>query len=261
MGQKKQNRRRTLRVVYRIVLTCFTAFALSSCLLNRVVELKGQFCEFESNFSLQFDDSVDIYFNKPVLLDSDILWLSGAPPTKITKSADELTMTFVIEKVMSQPGYVPDPENDIQVDLHFGRFDDGFKLKHVRMDPKLSVLMNPDFLSEEVINSAARDVCDTGWSFASTTLEMDISEQELSLLPNREEILELLGAPFDQVDQDTGFVYQYRLKGEKRESEFARLVVWFDETGEKPVRMESDYSRYHTKADFIEKKVFLRVSL
>ena len=38
-------------------------------------------------------------------------------------------------------------------------------------------------------------------------------------------------------------------------------MAWFDESGEKPVRMESNYSRYHTKADFIEKKVFLRVTL
>ena len=84
-----------------------------------------------------------------MLLDTDILWLSGAPPTKTTKTADELTMTFVIEKVMSQPGYLPDPANDIQVDLHFDRFDDEFKLRRVRMDPKLTTLMNPDFFDKE----------------------------------------------------------------------------------------------------------------
>ena len=260
-GRTKQNRRRALRVVYRATLICCTAFALSGCLLNRMMELKDQFCDFESNFSLQFEDSVEFSFNQPMLLDTDILWLSGAPPTKTRKTADELTMTFVIEKVMSQPGYLPDPANDIQVDLHFDRFDDGFKLRRVQMDPKLTSLMNPDFFDKNVINSAAQEICDTGRSFASTKMEMDIPELELRLLPSRQEILELLGAPLEQIDQDTGFVYQYRHKGEKHQSEIARLMVWFDESGEKPVRMESNYSRYHTKADFIEKKVFLRVTL
>jgi hypothetical protein len=260
IGRKKPNRR-ILRVVFRATLACFTALALSGCLLNRMVELKDQFCDFDSNFSLQFEDSMEFSFNQPMLLDTDILWLSGAPPTKTTKSADELTMTFVIEKVMSQPGYLPDPADDIQVDLHFDRFDDGFKLRRVRMDPKLTTLMNPDFFDKEVINSAAQEICDTGRSFASTKMEMDIPELELRMLPNRQEILELLGAPLEHIDQDTGFVYQYRLKGEKHQSEFARLVVWFDESGEKPVRMESNYSRYHTIADFIEKKLFLRVTL
>ena len=61
-GRTKQNRRRALRVVYRATLTCVTAFALSGCLLNRMVELKDQFCDFDSNFSLQFEDSVEFYF-------------------------------------------------------------------------------------------------------------------------------------------------------------------------------------------------------
>jgi hypothetical protein len=261
MSRINQHRRRVLRVVYRATFICCVAFAMSSCLLNRVVVLKGQFCDFESNFGLQFSDSLEVYFYKPVLLDSDMLWLAGAPPTKVSKTADELVMTFVIEKIMAQPDYAPDPANEFQVDLYFGRFDQEYRLKHVWMDPKLSALMNPEFFNEEVINSAAKNVCDTGWSFASTTLELDISEQELSQLPNRQEILELLGAPLKQVGQDTGFVYQYRLKGQKHESDIARLVVWFDESGEMPVRMESNYSRYHTKADFIEKKVFLRVSI
>jgi len=71
----------------------------------------------------------------------------------------------------------------------------------------------------------------------------------------------MLGAPLEQAGHDNGLVYKYRLKGEQRESEFFRLSVWFDDSGEIPLRMESQHSRYHTKADFMERKVFFKVSI
>ena len=101
----------------------------------------------------------------------------------------------------------------------------------------------------------------TGWSFVSSKVEMDISDEDLDRLPNRQEILGLLGPPTELVDQDTGFTFEYRLKGEDPKPQIARFTVWFDEFGEKPVRFESRYSRYQTRADFIEKKMSMKVEL
>ena len=129
------------------------------------------------------------------------------------------------------------------------------------MDPKLKELINADLIDEEYISSAVRNVCDKGLNFAFTSLEMDISEQELNMLPDRQEILQLLGPPLEKVDQDTGLVYEYRVKGEQTDPNIARFTVWFDETGMKPVRVESRYFRYQTRADFLEKKMYIKVTI
>jgi hypothetical protein len=41
----------------------------------------------------------------------------------------------------------------------------------------------------------------------------------------------------------------------------ARFTVWFDETGENPARMDSQYSHFRTSADFIKKKMFMKVNI
>ena len=41
----------------------------------------------------------------------------------------------------------------------------------------------------------------------------------------------------------------------------AQFTVWFDENSQKPLRMESQYAKYSTKADFIAKKVSMNVEL
>jgi hypothetical protein len=256
-----RDRKTALRASRWSILVAIMVFSLSSCLVNRVVEIKEQFCDFDSNFNLQFDNSVDFRFNHPVLLDSDILWLSGASPTEIVQSEDELLMIFLIEKVMPASVQENDSGQNFRIDLNFDHFDEEYKLRQVRMDPKLKELINPELFDEEYISSMVRNVCDTGLNFAFTSMEMDISEQELNMLPDRQEILRLLGPPLEKVDQDTGLVYEYRVKGEQTDPNIARFTVWFDETGMKPVRVESRYFRYQTRADFLEKKMYIKVTI
>ena len=129
------------------------------------------------------------------------------------------------------------------------------------MDPKFNAMMNPEFLNEAVLNSAVQNVCDANWSFASTELEMSISDQDLSKLPKRQEILDLLGQPLENFDQENAWVYEFRLISDSKEPSTARFAVWFDESGEMPIRMESRYSRYRTRVDFIEKKMFMKVKI
>jgi hypothetical protein len=74
------------------------ALGLSGCFINRVVEVRDQMCDFDSNFSLQFADSANFNIYNPVLLDKDILWIAGASPTTMTSTENEWSMVFVLEK-------------------------------------------------------------------------------------------------------------------------------------------------------------------
>ena len=236
---------------------CCMSLGLSGCFINRVVEVRDQMCDFDSNFSLQFADSANLNFHSPVLLDRDILWIVGASPTMMTNTQDDLSMVFVLEK----SGPNPRPEDEIRVDLKFDRIDDQYKLMNVRFDPKFNAMINPDFLDKAALDSATQTLCETGLSFASTRMEIDISDQDLDELPNRAEILDSLGPPLKADEGNRSFTYEYRLKGDNSSPMKARFTVWFDETGEKLARMDSEYSHFRTSADFINKKMLLKVKI
>jgi len=244
------------RVLSGVAAGCM-ALGLSGCFINRVVEVRDQMCAFDSNFSLQFADSANFNLHSPVLLDRDILWIAGASPTVMISTEDQLSMLFVLEK----SGPNPRPEDEIRVDLKFGRIDDQYKLMNIRFDPKFNAVINPEFLDKAALDSATQTLCETGLSFASTRVEIDISDQDLDELPNRAEILDSLGPPLEADERNDSITYEYKLKGDELSPMKARFTVWFDETGEKPARMDSEYSHFRTSADFINMKMLMKVKI
>ena len=255
------NRYKPSRWKYRTTLlattSCVVALGLSGCLLSRVSEVRNQFCEFEQNFEIEFGDQPSIRMNQPVMLDQDILWLTGAMPTETVLRPNGKTMTWVIEEAVTEP----DPDNDLRLDLDFRQIDGEYKLSLVRMDPKFNAVMNPDYLDRETLLSTARDVCNTGLGFSMRSMEFDIPDQDIEQLPSRPEVLEMMGLPHDPVTADGGWTYRYRLKGSNDESQTAQFTVWFDEVSLRPLKMESHYSRYRTSADFVSRKLSMNVKL
>jgi len=245
----------------RRLLTGATAgllvLGLNGCFINRAVEVQDQLCDFDSNFSLQFAESANFNIHHPILLDRDILWIAGASPTETVKNDDELLMVFVLEK--AEPN--PRPEDEIRVELNFDQIDEKFKLNNVRFDPKLNAMINPESLDKATIETASQNMCNLGWSFASTKLEMDISDHDLENLPTRTEILGLLGPPLAADEKSGRFTYEYRLKGDGPDPMKARFTVWFDDSGEKPARIDSEYSHFRTSTDFVSKKMLMKVKI
>ena len=247
-------------IVRRVLLGATAGFlmlGLSGCFINRAAEVQDQFCDFDSNFSLKFAESANFNIHHPVLLDRDIIWIAGASPTEMHKSMDKLSMLFVLEKA----GPEPRPEDEIKVELKFDRIDEQYKLRNILFDPKFNVMINSALMDKAAIDAATQTMCEFGWSFVSTKVEVDISDQDLDELPNRTEILDWLGPPLKADEGNRSFTYEYRLKGDNSSPMKARFTVWFDETGEKLARMDSEYSHFRTSADFINKKMLLKVKI
>lgn len=135
------------------------ALGLSGCLFNRAAEVKNQFCDFDSNFNLEFAQSAEFQFYHPVMLDKDILWLTASDPTEILVSGNKKQMVFIMEKY----GTAPDPSTDIRVELEFDWLDEQFRLARIRFDPKLSAMMNPEVIDREAIEAGSRMMCDAGY--------------------------------------------------------------------------------------------------
>jgi hypothetical protein len=251
-----------LRWIVKSALCAGLLLALSGCLFNSVIEVKQQFCDFDAHFSIQTQGTTDFIMQTPVLRDSDILWLSPSPPTSVSTDGPLKQMTFVIEKLGVNAESAVNPE----IRLYFERLDGRFKLKRMQLDENLAGSLGPYRFDSDIMVSAYRDICEMGVSQSSTRIIRDISAEEIEFLPSRDEMLEQFGAPTEIIETNRVFAYEYRVKPDsfeagKRASETARIVVWFDDSGDKPLRMKFSYSRYQTEADFIAGKMKLNVSL
>jgi hypothetical protein len=245
--------------ILSLMLAIIIGPLLSGCLLNRVLIVKGQFCDFESNFAITTDGRTNFLIHDPVLLDKDIIWLAGASPSQVQAESGKLVMTYEIEKVLAQPN----PAHDMEIQLYFESHDDDFKLARVQFDDRLSQLFGPGSMDREMLNTAVQNVCEAGISMASTHLEQHITDQEYAMLPSREEMFEVFGEPSEVIEPGLVFAYEYRLKNQadSADRKLARIEVWFDAPGEKPLRMESSYSRYQAKADFSSRILQLDVNI
>jgi hypothetical protein len=230
---------------------------LSGCMLDRVLEVRSQFCDFEQNFDIEFDQQPGVVMTHPVLLDRDVLWLIGAEPTEITTLPGSKTMTWVIEEAIADP----DPAYDLRFDLEFQYVDEEYRLSQIRLDPKFNALLNPDKLDHETLLASAQDICETGLSFRMRSMEFDIPEEDLEQLPSRPEVLKLAGPPHGLTAPGGGWTWRYRPRGASDESNTAQFTVWFDEISLEPLRMESEYGRYRSQADFSAKKLSMNVKL
>ena len=88
---------RSIRV---LLVSAALTLTLGGCLFNRVLEVRSQFCDFESNFAVDFNGSASLKFAQPVLLSEDITWLLDATPTLERRENGRLEMSFVFEEAL-----------------------------------------------------------------------------------------------------------------------------------------------------------------
>jgi hypothetical protein len=240
------------RAVLRIVaLTCLGTL-VGGCLLTRIYTFKDQFCRYDANFRLQVEENVTLTMFHPVLLDTDVVWLVGAPPTERRQHGDVLRMRYVIEKLQAHP----DSSYDIPIDLGFVLDADGsYRLGYGRLDRNLATLLTP-----EVITQAVENACTAHPSPFERSIHLDLSEADLTGLPTREELLHLLGPPSMKSADDSELVFSYRLKQATDRAEAARGVVWFDSQG-RLRKLKFRYLRYEVRADFVRRQAVITIDL
>ena len=247
--------------IYRsILIVLFSAgltLSLGGCLFNRVLEVRGQFCDFDSNFVVDFDGAASLVFAQPVLLSNDITWLLDAQPTFERRGNGRLEMSFVFEEALA----FPDPARDVRVDMVFTGQEGNYRLESIHSDPSLNAVLNEQTLNAQALQRSAQNICETGWRFGSTEIEVDIQRPDPDALPDRREVVEWLGPPHDRLEDDTGWSYGYRLKGQTNPDLVFRVRLWFDDVTSKPVRVESRYARYRANANFETLKLSMNVEL
>jgi hypothetical protein len=224
---------------------------LSGCSFGRVSTAKKQFCDFDNNFSYSLSGRPELVFANPVFLASDVKWVIGYQPTHIQEDKSDIVHSYVFEKV----GGAESESSNFHFDLHYQQRGDDTVLKSIQFPPQITSLeqfKTIDFAGE--IAASADTVCNYSVGFSMPSLEEDIDPAMLEALPSRAEVIGLLGPPSSELD-DGALVYDYQVRGQVEEEPAMRAVIWYDETGTKPLRMESKYRFMGSRADFVQGKI------
>ncbi|HKX55900.1 MAG TPA: hypothetical protein VJN01_07360, partial [Xanthomonadales bacterium] len=246
-------------IVTRAVLTALVATVLlSACLLTRLYAFKQQFCDYQDNFSFSTDDEFRVNLLHPILLDSDVIWLAGAQPSKQQQDEQSGQMQWIVDKVLPAQS-VPDPEFDeLSIEMDFQVEDEKYKLHQVRMDQRFAYVVSPDLMERHADN-----VCNSSWLVFGRSGEIDLADADLSGQPGRQEIMDYLGQPTtsirDDAEQSLGMRFEYRLRGSKRAQPQYSFEFWHDAQSGELLRSTANSIRFSSTTDFVQKKLWVKI--
>ncbi|HET6565447.1 MAG TPA: hypothetical protein VFG52_08550 [Xanthomonadales bacterium] len=246
-------------IVARAVLTALVAAGLlSACLLTRLFDFKQQFCDYRDNFSFTTGDEFLVQLLNPILLDSDVIWLAGTEPTRREQDDQSEQMQWIVDKVLPSPS-VADPAFDqLYLDMDFVAEDGKYRLHQVRMDPRFSYVLSPDLMERH-----AGNVCNSSWLVFARSGEIDLADADLSGQPDQQEVIDYLGQPSARMRDDDaqalGMLFEYRLRGSKREKPQYSFEFWHDAQSGELLRSSANSIRFSSTTDFVKKKMWVKV--
>ncbi len=240
-----------------IVLIVVVTLGLGGCLVTRVLELRGQVCEFDTYFQLQLEESPELKLLEPVVLQTDLIAFIGAEPTGVRDTDQGQELLYVVEKVAEGE----DPGHEFWVRFHFKRLERELRLARVSFDPGLYEFVDPAGLDPDILNETAATACDTNPAMAMSGIELDISPEVIAGLPDRNAILASVGRPSEQEEEGLLWVYEFRMKNTSGEQPTARVRVRFEPGGRLPVRVDARYWRYAGWMDFTARRMSMKFGI
>jgi hypothetical protein len=249
--KKSQHARRQLVIRMTTVATA-GALLLSGCALNRAFEVKQQFCNFDENFSYSLAQNPQLTFNNPVIRDSDVAGILGFTPTEVVNDEAGILHRYVAEKVTLDGS----EGESYALDLRYVNTGGKPRLQSVQLPPGYqSVEDMVVMVDQEAIAEAAEKICNSGVQLAFRSVEEDIDPRHLEQLPSLDQLIAMAGEPSWYSEDNGAVIYAYQMRGVSDEDANVRVVVWFDEAGERPLRMATHYREMVSLADFERGKV------
>jgi hypothetical protein len=247
----KKPSRITHRLWRWIAVPGLLVIILPGCALTRMYEVKQQFCDFDGNFSYSLGSQPAFVFHRPVILAKDVKTILGYEPTTVFTEGNSVVHRYVIEKVTQDAM----PGETYTFDLNYEADEKIERLQSIQFPTELAAVDYEAFNDSKALTEAANEVCGASVASLFQSMEEDIDPRHLQNLPDRHELVSLLGAPSRESEEERAFIYEYRISGDSTQEAVLNMVVWFDEEGIKPVRMESRHRQMLSEANFEQGKV------
>jgi hypothetical protein len=245
-----------------LLLLAFAVVILPGCLVNRLVEVKRQSCNFEQNFSVNFEGDPEILMLHPVMLEHDIELIFGTTPSHSVLNDDVLTATYVFEQVRSpqDPG-TPESGFEFRFEFEFKRVNDVNLLSRVSTSTLPEGIVPQDYNQAEAMSNAAMNMCNKPFSPFSRKRLMELDPNLLQDLPGRQDVLDMMGPPTEFLNGGNALMYAFRLNGSMDEDHLVRTELRFDEDRNQLISMETSFLRYHFRADINSATAVMTLSL
>ena len=226
--------------------------ALLACSVGRVYQVKEQFCDFDNNFSYTTGDNPSFVFGQPVLLEKDVQAMIGYDPSEVLEDEKGLRHRYVIEKYTVQES----PTEALTFELRYVRDSGKARLQSIHLPPEVAASGTLDsFTDPEAIAAAAAEICSSTTKLSLRSVEEDINPRFLENLPDKEQMIAMIGAPSWESEEENALIYEYHWLGSSAIEAPVRMVVWFDEADIKPLRMNTQYRFIRSRADLEKGKV------
>lgn len=231
---------------------------LQGCFLDRLITLRSQTCSFDEHFEVRIDKSFVIEFHDPVLLEKDMRLIWGAAPTSISGSDAGSTMHYLFQRVpnitdngATDNGKAPLLE-EFTLEFDFISVDEQLRLSKISSnDLPVELLLAASTVSLSGLDEIAEFACQVELNPLTRSMTLPLDQNWFNDLPARNELIEVFGNPNSTLDDGNGLVYKYRLKGSDAEPQIATFVIWYDETGQKPLAVEAGFNRYQMHTDLL----------
>ncbi|MEM7008423.1 MAG: hypothetical protein AAF462_04740 [Thermodesulfobacteriota bacterium] len=204
-------------LLFVIVIT----LALSSCVLFRMLELKDQLNDFETNFDLNDESGLTLVLKNPVLLSDDVMWLMKGSPTsvKLNEQGQLWTYVFVKQHTTSQ-----DEGDSFDIPILMVIQDE--KLTQVTFPERFLNNLSIPLLKQMLSSMGNADVSKLKKTASSTYSGEDIQE-----IPTADNVMETLGQPYEieVMDDKSKLTYLYFLQDAQGNAtkDNLNLELWF----------------------------------
>ena len=247
---------RLLIILPLILLLC------QGCLLERLIEVKNQFCRFDENFTIHNSekDGLSVTSQTPVLHDFDIIKLLGADPSDIKLLADG---SVVYKYILLKEDPVTHRYFSLSTTFKFVEIQDEFKLKTLSFEKNMV-----DVFSKKLICDVIKSLCSSERSIVKRTATISLEHIDITMIPGLSDIETILGV-YDVKetlsDSYERYTYYFRLKSddnEKRDSSKNAVVeIFHKKNTDRIYRARMKYLRYEINVEFTTRTVVVKVFL
>ena len=241
-----------IRSVILLILLTFSVL-LQGCFLDRLITLRSQTCSFDEYFAITLGRNVELEFRDPVLLEKDMDLIWGAPPTAISRSETGSTMRYLFQRVTDDPGNgTGSLLEEFSLEFNFIPVDGQLRLSKINSSNlPAELLIAANTISLSGLDEITDFVCQAELNPFTRSMILPLDRNWFIDIPARDELIALVGTPDSTLDEGSGIVYQYRLKSNDAKTHTAKFVIWYDETGEKPLSVEAGFNRYQMYTDLL----------
>ena len=249
---------------YALLWLLFSAVFLSSCvsMTSHLFTVRKQACEFDSYFSVEFDQSVEVALKEPVLSDRDVFMLIGAPPTSKSLTTEGMIASYVFEQIpVTSENQGTLAGEQFEVKLRFISSKKGYLLSGIKTSEIPPELLESTFPVFTDTSEMAQQACDMPINLLSRSVSVEIGKDSLDSLPTRQSIITWLGPPLASNDIGNDLSYEFQLKGDDKDLHIVRVDADYEQAGDYPTVIDASFTRYHASIDVPEGTMRVKLDL